>query len=365
MATIEMTSEEILQERIKELTCLYKTTSALLGVRNTEESLNQVCVIVKDAWRFASEAFVEIQIDRFHIMSSALPESTVYQESPLMVFNECKGSIRVHYDAGKYSEADFLPDEQHLLDTVGSIVANFFEKQLSAQKISELQRSVERADRLTILGEITAGIAHELNTPLGNILGFAELIHERSADKTIRSDSDKVIRAAIYSREIVKKLMFFSCEMPQNMEVIKIKPVIDEVLKLLEPNFKKAGVSFSMHIGNPQLQVQTDRIQLSQVLFNLLSNAIYVSPAQSSISIDIHNDTVDYYIDIADSGPGIPEEIKDRIFEPFFTTKPFGEGTGLGLSVVHGIIRSHGGEITAETNHPEGTVFRIKLPLRH
>src|SRR5690606_21871412 len=105
----------------------------------------------------------------------------------------------------------------------------------------------------------------------------AELIRERSNDKTIRQDSDKVIRAAIYSREIVKKLMFFSCEMPQNMEIIKFKPVVDEVMKLLEPNFRKASVSYELQFKDPALQVQTDRIQLSQVLFNLLSNAIYVS----------------------------------------------------------------------------------------
>lgn len=216
-----------------------------------------------------------------------------------------------------------------------------------------------------ILGEITAGIAHELNTPLGNILGFAELIASRTEDKQIKADISKIIQSAIYSREVVKKLMFFACEMPQNMEVIKIKPVIEQALVMLGPMFKKEEISHTFSIKDPEVSARLDSIQLSQVLFNLLMNAIYVSPKNGKIDVKVKNDEDFLYIEIADEGPGIDKKIRSRIFEPFFSTKPIGEGTGLGLSVVHGIVKSHRGNITTFENKPKGTVFQVKLQLTH
>ena len=147
------------------------------------------------------------------------------------------------------------------------------------------------------------------------------------------------------------------------MEVIKIRPLILQVLSLLGPNFKKAGVTPIFTIQNKTLAARLDSIQFSQVLFNLLINAIYVSPKNGKIEISVTNDSNSFYIEIADEGPGISKEIKSRIFEPFFTTKPLGEGSGLGLSVVHGIIKSHRGNIVTFENKPGGTIFQITLPL--
>ena len=109
-------------------------------------------------------------------------------------------------------------------------VSLYLEKKESQIKEAHLKRSAERIDRLSILGEITAGIAHELNTPLGNILGFAELIKQQNNNPQIDRDISKIINAAIYSREIVKNLMFFSCEMPQNKSVFPVKPIIMQAL---------------------------------------------------------------------------------------------------------------------------------------
>lgn len=159
--------------------------------------------------------------------------------------------------------------------------------------------------------------------------------------------------------------MFFACEMPQNMEIIKIKPVIDQVILMLGPKLKKAEVSCKFTIQDPLLSARLDSIQLSQVLFNLLMNALYVSPKNGCINIDVKNDTNFVYIAIADEGPGIDDAIKSKIFEPFFSTKPLGEGSGLGLSVVHGIVKSHKGDIIALDNTPKGTIFQVKLQLTH
>ena len=214
------------------------------------------------------------------------------------------------------------------------------------------------------MGEITAGIAHELNTPLGNILGFAEFIQEQAKEKQVQLDSAKIIKAAIYSREVVKKLMFFSCEMPQNRKFVKIVPIISEALTLLGPNFKKSKITFTFDFADAQLEAQLDPIQFTQVLFNILINAIYASPENTVIKVSVYSEESNFLIEIADQGLGIEAVFKSKIFEPFFTTKPIGEGSGLGLSVVHGIIKSHKGQISSIDNKPQGTIFQVKLPLK-
>lgn len=363
---LSISTEEKLQERIKELSCLYEISSILSKQENiNSRTLDSIGGILKEAWRFSNDAIIEIELNTNKFLSQEIKESTVFQTAEIIVFGEKVGYIKVHYPATRFSEKHFLPEEQKLLEKVTSDLSSFYEKEKTREKQTILELTAQRNDRLLILGEITAGIAHELNTPLGNILGFAELIASKTGDKQIKADIKKIIQSAIYSREVVKKLMFFACEMPQHMELIKIKPVIDQVLVMLGPKFKKAEVSHSFIIQDPQLSARLDSIQLSQVLFNLLMNAIYVSPKNANISVDVKNDDKFLYIGIADEGPGIDEEIRSRIFEPFFSTKPLGEGSGLGLSVVHGIVKSHKGDIVTFDNKPKGTVFQVKFLLNN
>jgi signal transduction histidine kinase len=152
--------------------------------------------------------------------------------------------------------------------------------------------------------------------------------------------------------------------MPQHKEFIQIKPIVDQALKLLSQNFQKAEIHYNFKIDNPSLEAQIDSIQFTQVLFNLLINAIYVSPKMSTISVEASSTPTNFILEIKDEGSGIPTDLKSKIFEPFFSTKPVGEGSGLGLSVVHGIIKSHRGEIITFDNKPAGTVFQIRLPLK-
>lgn len=360
-----ITTEEKLNERIKELSCLYTISTTFLKGRSLDDTLQEICDIVRTAWRYPESAIVGISIDDYAKATADFPVQRICQQSAFIIADEVRGRIMVCYDATIHNEASFLEDEQRLLDKVASDITNFYEKQLKDKEITILKRSAERADRLVILGEITAGIAHELNTPLGNILGFAELIAARNTDSQTDQDVAKVIKAAIYSREIVKKLMFFSCEMPQHMQCIQIKPIVEQALALLDPNFRKAGITYELQIANPDIEAQLDPIQLTQVLFNILVNAIYVAPIGSMITTRLYNDAESVFLEMADQGPGIAAEHQQKIFEPFFTTKPFGEGNGLGLSVVHGIIKSHRGKISTFVNTPTGTVFKIQLPIRH
>lgn len=365
MTKRDISIEKKLEERIKELSCLYEVSSALRKHTDSiADTLWEICYSTQRAWMFSDIAIVHLKYEDHEFITSGIPDKNISQESIITVAGEAKGFLKIYYDLGLHPAAYFLEEEQKLLDKIALEIEQFFERQDTKKKEEVLRRSAERNDRLSILGEITAGIAHELNTPLGNILGFSELIKSQTKDKQVQADSEKIIKAAIYSREVVKKLMFFACEMPQNKKWILVKPVIEQALRLLGQNFKKAQVHYEFRIDNNQLKAQLDSIQFTQILFNLLINAIYVSPPKGKITIEIKSNSEAFEMRIIDQGPGIPEKLKSKIFEPFFTTKPVGEGSGLGLSVVHGIIKSHRGEIVTFDNPPAGTVFQINLPLK-
>lgn len=357
-------TEEKLKERVKELTCLYEISKTISQSNSIEkEVLEKIILIIKNAWRFNDDAIVEIQILDYYFTTSLLPQNTISQSCSINIPDTKPGSIKVHYPIDKYEFDQFLEDEQKLLNMAAVEIGNYIEKYQTLDKKNSLSRTIERIDRLSTLGEMTAGIAHELNNPLGNILGYAELIKLNNTDPEIDSDVTTIIKSAIYTREIVKKLMFFSCEMPHQPKQEEIKSIVTFALSFLKQNFQKKQIKSELIIKNSSLIVKIDAVQITQVLFNLLINAIQASPQKSTVKTIIEDDAENLFITIEDQGHGIPDTIKQKIFEPFFTTKTNTSGLGLGLSVVHGIVKTHNGEIRIKDNKPLGTIFTIQLPL--
>ncbi|MBS7254289.1 sensor histidine kinase [Flavobacterium branchiicola] len=357
-------TKEKLKERVKELTCLYEISETISKSNFFEETiLKKILESVKNAWKFNHEAIVEIQIPKYHITTSPLPDYTVFQISLINSSNIDSGYIKVHYPADQFNLTHFLADEQKLLNVIAVEISSYIEKFETLNKKASLERTLEHIDRLSILHKTAAAIAHELNTPLGNILGYAELIKLTNNDPEIDSDITTIIDSAIYSREIVKKLMFFSCEMAYQSKIQEIKPVITFAFTFLKQNFQKKKIKSELIFNNTVSKIKIDSVQIKQVLFNLLINAIQASEEGSSIKTIIENDTENLFIRIEDQGHGIPLEIRQQIFEPFFSTKNSNTGSGLGLSLVDGIVKNHNGEITITNNYPTGTIFQIRLPI--
>ena len=353
-----------LKERIKELTCQYEVTSIIVNSDYDQlgTSLEAIAYCLKKACQFENQAGVTIVSGTYNLKTDDFQSPMTSLKSDIKVFNEVNGFVKIGYPRDKYSKSDFLKEEQILLNNVSLAVGNLLErKQIHDSEIA-VRRKMEHSDRLHILGEITAGIAHELNTPLANILGFTELLKESISDKEAARDLQKIVDNAIFSREIVKKLMFFACEMPQNINAVQINPIVENVLNLLAPSLLKKKIKLNKTFSNENTQLRADTVQLTQVLFNLIMNAVYYSPVGGDINVIVLENGNHVQIRISDEGPGIDSKNKDRIFEPFFTTKPLGEGSGLGLSVVHGIINSHKGTITHEDNNPTGTIFIVDFP---
>lgn len=353
-----------LQERIKELSCLYEISNiAATSAEPLEEKLRLVVNALPKAWQHPEHAVAELRLDDQSYFSGQLSKNYNTQQHLIQIRQRERGYLAMHYNYRQGPPPPFLHEEELLLKTLAQEIGGIIERDEQKQREEMLRRKFEQADRLTILGEITAGIAHELNTPLGNILGFAQLIQERTDDRQVKHDVEKIINSAMHSREIVKKLMFFSCEMPQQMQQVSIKALIEEALTLLRITFKNAGIQPRFSAPANPVKARVDPIQFTQVIFNLLINALHASAPGQEIHIGLENENGEMQLRIRDFGHGIAENIRERIFEPFFSTKAPGEGSGLGLSVVHGIVRNHGGSIEMESAPGKGAVFTVRIPL--
>ena len=359
------TTEQALQERLKELTCLYEVSSIIVNANAEliEDTLQAIAFSIKKGFQFPTETEVEIITNIITISTKDTLRNTISIHAEISLFNEVKGQLIAHLDSAKFETVNFLNEEQLLLDNIAMKIGNLLERLEIQKNETSLKRQMERADRLGILGEITAGIAHELNTPLANILGFAELLKDDLTPKSKQSeDVDKIIKNAIFSREVVKKLMFFACEMPQEMKSVNLVPNIKNAINLLDATFRKEQVKYIVKIEEEEMWLKADPIQLTQIIFNLLINAIYFSPVNGLVTIEAKTTANEIILKISDEGIGFTTDDLNKIFQPFFTTKPTGDGSGLGLSVVHGIVASHKGKITAENNINKGAIFTVILP---
>ena len=354
-------TETALNERIKELTCLYEVSSIIMNAPSGQlfEELDAIAKSLKKAFQFPANTAIDIFIPEHNISTGKSPVFKI-MNSPIRLFNKEVGRIEVKLiKEGIY----FLGEEQQLIDNVALKIGDLLERIEIKKSEANLKMQMERADRLNILGELTAGIAHELNTPLANILGYAELLKPKTeGDKEANADVDKIISSAIYSREVVKKLMFFACEMPQEMKMVNVVPSIKNAIDLLDATFRKNRVKYIVKIEEEQLWLRADIIQLTQIIFNLVINAIYFSPKNALVTIEAFQGQNSVILKIMDEGSGLTNLALEKVFQPFFTTKPVGEGSGLGLSVVHGIVASHKGEITATNNPDRGATFTVTLP---
>ena len=217
---------------------------------------------------------------------------------------------------------------------------------------------------MATIGHLSAGVAHEINEPLGGILGFAQLAKKGPAVKeSTARDLDKIIASCLQAREIVSKLKLFARQAPLQKTGVSLAEVVEDACSLVEGRCSDEGIDIVADFDAELSNVHADSIQLKQVLTNLAVNAMQAMPEGGTLRITTRLDGKMAVIEVEDTGIGMAENVVKEAFNPFFTTKDVGEGTGLGLSVVHGIIIAHGGTIEVESDVGEGAKFTIRLPL--
>jgi len=262
-------------------------------------------------------------------------------------------------------EGPFLAEERNLIDTVARQLSILVEGWDEKENRSSLEKQVRHADRLATLGQLTAGMAHEINEPLNSILGFSQLITKSANLPTqIKRDVKKIEKASLYAREIIKKLMLFSRQIQPQTNPVNINDIVTESLYLLQSRCDKVGIEIVYSLTSDLPTIMGDETLLNQVLLNLVLNSIQAMPNGGKLEIKTSLTNEGISLIVNDTGIGISKEIIDKIFTPFFTTKDVNEGTGLGLSVVHGIVAIHKGTLRVESRLDQGTQFEIKLPIK-
>jgi signal transduction histidine kinase len=221
---------------------------------------------------------------------------------------------------------------------------------------------MSETEKLAGIGQLAAGIAPQLNTPLGSILLSAQMLEDTIKDEDDSEDILRIIRQTEQCRGIIKGLLNFARPTGSERGSMNLAEAITETAYLMEKSLKLAGVELSV-TDETEPYVFGNRNELEQVFFNLLANAIDSMPGGGRIDVHmVDGGPGEVLVEFRDTGEGIPQENHDRVFLPFFTTKDYGKGTGLGLSIVARIVHEHGGRIELDSKPGKGTGFRLWFP---
>jgi len=238
---------------------------------------------------------------------------------------------------------------------------------LTNEKLTTMQAALRQSEKLAHMGQLSAGIAHELNNPLGVVIMYSNiLLEETDTDDTIKEDLKLIAEQAGRCKKIVAGLLNFARKNQVNYQTVNIRELLEQSLSSL---IVPAGIDVSINDRTTNPNLMLDAEQMTQVITNMVKNSFDAMPAGGKIEMNAEDSLGDVTIIISDTGKGIKPEDKAKVFEPFFTTKGIGHGTGLGLATAYGIVKMHKGQITVESNDdpangPTGTNFRIVLPRR-
>jgi len=367
IALINHDTQSALGERVKELTCLYSI--AKLAEKQgllIKDILEGIVNLLPPAWQYPEITAARIELDGNIFETEKFNYNGQKQTAKIMVNGINRGQIKVVYLEKKpdIDEGPFLKEERNLIDAIARQAALIVEQREAEENKLKLQEQIKHADRLATIGQLGAGVAHELNEPLGNILGFAQLVKKNpELPETAAKDIDKIVNATLNAREVIKKLLYFARQMPTPKNRLNLNQIIEEGLYFFEARCLKNDIKLIRDL-NPNLpEIIGEQTQLNQVIVNLVVNAVQAMPAGGKLTIKTTSNQDNVNLSIVDTGTGMSKEVVKKMFDPFFTTKDVNEGTGLGLAVAHGIITSHKGKIKARSTIGKGTSFEINLPI--
>ena len=365
LAIADRRAQAALRERMKELTCLYGIARLIGDGKRSAGLLPGVAEELRTAFQYPESAAVRITLDADDIRTDNWREGGPTLETEVTAFGNRRGRIAVNYPAGGQDvEPDpFLPEEKELLEAAARELALSVERREAESEKARLQEQLRHADRLATIGQLAAGIAHELNEPLANVLGFAQLLNkDGSLPAQARADSGRIEEAALHAREVIRKLMLFARQAPPRTSPVDLNELVREGLYFLEGRCAKNDIQLNLDLASDLPEFTADSSQLLQVLINLVVNSIQAMPHGGRITVSTRAEPGRVLLAVEDTGIGMSNDVMRQVFLPFFTTKDVNEGTGLGLAVVHGIVTGHRGSITVESEVGVGSRFVVRLP---
>ena len=369
MPNISNDEKARLFEKIRVLNCLYQISELVVdGTNAFEKTIQAIVDLMPQAFEHPEKVVASILLGETCYQTSDCASSKYSSHRPIVVGGEVRGRLEIRFIENGFFALRSVQvctiEEDNFMEAVAKKIAYIIDRKEAFDKKKILEEQLRHADRLATIGQLAAGIAHELNNPLGDILGFAQLASKYpDLNEDVYQDLVKIVKSTLYAREIIKKVLYFGRQTHPKEAKTDLNKLIGEWMDFFESRCAKSGIRIVVERDQGLPVVNGDPAQLNQVFVNVVVNAIQAMPAGGTLTIKTMRKQDRASIIVQDTGQGIEEENKDKIFLPFFSTKEVDEGTGLGLSVVYGIVNEHGGSIEVSSKKGHGSTFDIMLPI--
>lgn len=359
---------QALRERVKELSCLYRLARVEASPESPlEERFNDIVATVSAAWLHSEDARVRIEFDGQIYGDNDFPDHRPTMTSSIVVEGAPRGKIAVAYagDHPAMDEGPFLAEERSLIDTLAREMGRIAAREDFRRQKAKMRKRLAHTDRLNMMGQLSATIAHEINEPLTAMLGYAQLAAKNPGlPPQAQADIDRITTTCLHAREIVRKLLMFSRDMPARLETVSVHRVMEDTLELFSVRCAKQRIEIRRQLTPGRDTVYIDPARLRQVFSNLILNAIQAMSRGGRLILTTRRCEDRLVIAIEDTGCGMSEAELQKAFIPFYTTKPHHQGTGLGLPVVKEIVADSAGKLSVSSQPGRGTRFTLSFPVR-
>jgi len=356
-----------LVEKNRILKCQYKIAQiAFEDWRSFDKALQAITDLVPQGFESPEDIAAAVQLEDKTFQTPGFKLSKDRCSKEIIINSKVVGRLEVGYltadEAPSRGSVVYSPGQKNLIQTAARKVAFVIEQTETEEKKQKLEEQLRHADRLATIGQLAAGIAHELNNPLGDILGYAQLASDQQElPEQTYQDLYRIIKSTLYAREVIKKILLFSRQSVPHEGKTNLNSLIREWVDFFMFRCKKSSIEMKLQMDRSLPDIAGDASQITQVIVNLVVNAIHAMPDGGILTIKTVNETDGVSLEVMDTGIGIEADIRDKVFLPFFTTKDVDQGTGLGLAVVYGIVQEHDGVITLSSTVGEGTCFNVKF----
>jgi CheY-like chemotaxis protein len=374
--------EHMVQERTKELRCLYNI-STLIEKPDLlfEEMIQGIVNYIPPAMHFPNDTYVRIKFNDQEFTSNTFFETESKQTNDIVVNGKTKGVLDFFLSQKVLENNDtfYLKEKNKFIYNIVNKIEKVIERIEAKEEKQKLEEQLFQSQKMESLGLLAGGIAHDFNNILFAIMGNTQIVsYSLPEDSQLKSILDEAMKAIHRAKEMVQQILAFSRQYEAEKKPVNVQFIVKEVLKLLNTSIP-ATISIRKNIDPGVGSIFADPSQIHQIIMNLATNAFHAMEKNGGVlevtlsQVEIHSDEIKMHPDIqagkfiklmiSDTGQGISKEIVGKIFDPYFTTKEVGKGSGLGLALVHGIVKNHRGAITVDSQIGKGSVFTILLPV--
>ena len=347
-----------------------RPTSLVEGISNAQDDVESAIKAKTSLYILALAAVsIIISVVVASILSKRITDQIDKLRKGADTISQGNLDYRLHINTG--DEVEVLANQFNAMAAQLQESYQTLEKKVEerTRELKESQQAMVQQEKMVGIGQLAAGIAHELNTPLGTIIGYAQMLREDlSVHPTANGslhDVDEIIEQSGRCRDLVKNLLNFSRRSTTEKSDASVNAIVGKILSLVEHDFEMKGVRIRTSLDSSLPPTKVNENEIAQVVLNLASNAVDSMPTGGELHIRTFHegDSDRVCIEVSDTGIGINETDRNRVFEPFFTTKEVGKGTGLGLSICYKIVENHLGTLEFDSIPGEGTTFRVYLPV--